>query len=211
MRISFDAKVGGYLRIKFNVFLRERTTTESGKLGALLSRLETRYNSDMEFIKNAIKDIQVFTEALSNAVIEISIDNNQNHFAAVNSEQLLVHNWLDQTKIKLFPRLKKLHLQFNGQPRDALGKLFMSNSVETLIFNNIAQRIDMSIIIENFPNLNSITIGIGCSSVLNAKLALTTLPHRLKTINIEVAGLLGSDRTEISQYCASNNIVLVMH
>lgn len=199
MRISFDAKVGGYLRIKFNVFLRERTTTESGKLGALLSRLETRYNSDMEFIKNAIKDIQVFTEALSNAVIVVSTD--PPRFAAVNTEQLTTSDFVfDASKVRLFPRLKTITC-FN----DRIDTSMASNSVETILMTNMST--DLSILLRNFPNLTSLTLGASCR-INNAKLALTTLPHKLKTINI-FTGLLGGEHAEIAQYCASAKIVLV--
>lgn len=203
MRISFDAKVGGYLRIKFNVFLRERTTTESGKLGALLSRLETRYNSEMEFIKNAIKELQVFTEALSNAVIVVNTDHNSPKLIPVKTEQLdISYSDFDTSKVALFPRLKTIRCHCSIDSRN---ENFASNSVETIRFINT--HTDLSRLLCNFPNLTYLALGSGCR-IDHAKHALTTLPHKLKTFNI-FTGILGGEHAEIAQYCASNNIMLV--
>jgi hypothetical protein len=201
MRITFDAKVGGYFNVHFDVFLRERTASESGKLGAMIARLETRQNTEMEFIRNALSELQLFTEALSNAEIRVSLGNYPK-FAPLNPTTITCDSTVfDTSKVLLFPRLKELNMicNWNG------GEYPMSNSVEKLTLLNITHTINVGEILTKFPNLTTLDIGAGCQVPTNAT-AITRLKHNLKTITLPNGT---AEIAEIAQYCAINNIVLI--
>lgn len=204
MRITFDAKIGGYYSVHFDVFLRERTTTESGKLGAMIARLETRQTAEMEFMRNALKELQRYTDALSFAEINMSSQQSDPRFIPLNTTTLTCDTpYYSINKTHIFPKLKELIVSSNMN--QGLVQL-KNNTVEKLSFFNISQTIDLSQILANFPNLTTISISPNCSSVMNAKFAIVDTKHGLKNITLpNNTGLIA----EITQYCTTNNIILI--
>jgi len=201
MRLSFDARVGGYFSIHFDVFLRERTTTESGKLGAMIARLETRHNAEMEFMRNAMKELQIFTEALAFAEIRVT-DGNYPTTLPLNSTTINCDSTtFNMNRICLFPRLTELNLRTNWNH----GEYHMSKTVEKLTFTNITHIINLREIFAKFPKLTSLIVGAGCSIPTNA-MAITTSNHSIKTIQLPNAT---PEIAEVAQYCAANDIVII--
>lgn len=211
MRITFDCKIGGYFNVHFDVFLRERIFTDSGVLSAMIAKLETRQNTQntrIDALCNALAELQIFTEALSYAEIRLSLNSaNPNHFkfAPVNATTITSDCYesnFDMRKVCVFPNLKKLNIFV--QPHAEVELYWMkSDTVEDLVFKGINYSINLREILNNFPNLITLTVDLKCVPPSNA-IAITQIEHKLKTISLSYAT---PDIPILEQYCTDNKIV----
>jgi hypothetical protein len=205
MCITFDAKIGGYFCVHFDVFLIERKTTKSGKLSAMVARMETRQNlqdKEIESLRDTLTELQSFAEALSFAEIRLT-EGSYPKFAPLNSTAITFDfSDFDVSKVCLFPRLKELNIF--AQPLQDLYSL-KSNTVEKLTFRHINYPINLREILNNFPNLTALHIELGCVLPSNA-CVICQGTHQLKNISLPNAT---PDILEITRYCADNNIAIM--
>jgi hypothetical protein len=210
MRITFDCKIGGYFNVHFDVFLRERIFTDSGVLSAMVAKLETRQNTQnakMESFCNALAELQLLTEALSYAEIRLSLNSaNPNHlkFAPVNTTTITSDCYesnFDMRKVCVFPNLKELNIFV--QPHAEVELYWMkSKTVEKLSFKGINYSINLCEILNNFPNLTTLTVDLKCKPPTHA-IAITQTKHKLETISLSYAT---PDILILEQYCSDNKI-----
>jgi hypothetical protein len=115
MKIKFHAIVGGFLKVDFDVLIKEKLMTNDAQLTLFVNQLEQRHETAVDALTNrcdelvsTIKKLEETVSAISCAEIEMRV----NTFVALSTTTLSIQGdvHLKADKIKLLFKLQKLHL-----------------------------------------------------------------------------------------------------
>jgi hypothetical protein len=115
MKIKFHAIIGGFLKIDFDVMIKEKLMTNDAQLTLFVNQLEQRHETAVDALTNrcdelvsTIKKLEETITAVSFAEIEMRV----NTFVALSTTTLSIQGdvHLKADKIKMLFKLQKLHL-----------------------------------------------------------------------------------------------------
>lgn len=202
MKLSFNAVVGGFLRIASELLLREKIMSNDGQLTMNFNRLEQQYLGAIEGLSYRILQLERMVERLSNADVCMHNSVNSLHFKLNMERIILSGNSWNYNRIKEFFNLR--YLEINGSS-DMSFSLIENDSVEHLKINNCnAQFISLSGI-QKLPNLTTLEL-VHCGSISNIVAVLSLYPHIIKEINIQRCSSV--NQVEINTYCTQKKIKL---
>lgn len=192
MKIKFHAIVGGFLKVDFDIMVKEKLMTNDAQLTLFVNQLEQRHETAIEAftarcdeLQRMVKKLEETISAVSSAEIEMRV----NTFVPLSTTSLSIQGdiHLKADKIKLLFKLQKLHLTSfslvdlatisNGSLKDlsidAGGNLkFVSlrgiegmPKLETLVIANAASLRDLSCVYK--MSLRSIKIVGHCAFNMN--------------------------------------------
>jgi hypothetical protein len=115
MKIKFHAIIGGFLKIDFDVIIKEKLMTNDAQLTLFVNELEQRHEMAVEALTSRcdkldcmVKKLEEMITAASCAEIEMRV----NTFVALSTTTLSIQGdvHLKADKIKMLFKLQKLHL-----------------------------------------------------------------------------------------------------
>lgn len=209
MKIIFNALVEGYLKISFEIILREKVMSNDGQLTLTFNKQEQA----VQQLTKRLAQLEKLVEAISYAEIGIfngnATSNNQGCLGRLKinvTEIRLLGNDIDFTKIKLFYQLQKLTLQGVTSLNTPNFKHMANETVKELIFESLNDGSFTSLEgLDGFPRLEILTIK-SCPQLRDIVKVFSSYKHKIKSIDI--VSCAGINNTEIMTYCQKNNIKL---
>jgi hypothetical protein len=228
MKLSFNAKVGGFLKINFEASLREKIMSNDGQLTLNINKIEYKYETLLKklekleklFEKTQKENVNMI-EALSNADIILSSCQSPTfgiftgHIYKINTTEITVDcnpsrlgcnfNAPDLNKLELFYKLKKIKLNYSRENNLTNIKNKSVYEIEIECGNDMTfQRI---LGIDNLPNLETLIIN-NAPAFTNIVQDLSSIDHKIK--NIKLLNCSSINKIEIQGYCQNKNINLSM-
>jgi len=221
MKLQFNAKIGGYLKVNFEIILKEKLMSNDGQLTVNLNRIEQKQEKMIETFTKRLEELEEILEAVSHAEIclasSVSVNQHYNNSIEytkitfkINITELTLqrpnsHYVFDFNKIKLFYKLKKITI-LNFSDSTISLDMFSSNTLKEMEIQNCMMR-DL-VGIQNFPNLEKIIFTNMQQYLTNIVSNLLPVKHNIKHIVIKNCPKV--NQTELMTYCQSNNIKLEM-
>jgi len=222
MTVTFNAIIGGFLRLNFNVMLTEKLMANDAKLTVSFQRLEQTHQADVKKLTTRIagleREITRLTETSEVSLFDWTklgchsrINTYIQYINPISSmiPELTLHNTcpsyifpINFSKINKFHNLRKLNIHIYVVD-DSTSNIQTSSSdtVEELVING-TNTIPNCLWLKNFPNLKKIYVK-NDATLSNALFsALQTYEHKLKHISVASAS------AELTAYCVSRKIKL---
>jgi hypothetical protein len=211
MKLSFAALVAGYLKINFEIMLREKVMSNDGQLTMNFNRIEQKQAQAVQVLTQKLAQLEGLVDALSYAEIymhTLTMPGNHSsnqYYWKMNTTEITLNNgsW-DYSKICLFYKLEKLTFTSCTDISTFKNNKISNKTVKEIILNGLS---GLSAItgLEDFPQLEKITF-ISCASVRDCVAVLNSYTHKIKHINIKSCAQINN--TELMTYCQKNNIKL---
>ena len=212
MKLAFAAVVEGYLKINFEIMLREKVMSNDGQLTLNFNRIEQKQAQAIQVLTQKLTQLEGLVDALSYAEICMMTCNNQQHsgqYATAywkmnTTEMTLNSNSWDYSKICSFYKLEKLTLNSSTDISTFKNLKISNKTVKEIILNSLSGLTAITGL-EDFPQLEKITF-TSCNSVRDVVAVLNSYKHKIKHITVKSCGAVNN--TELMTYCQKNNIKL---
>ena len=210
MKLSFAAIVEGYLKINFEIMLREKVMSNDGQLTLNFNRIEQKQSQAIQVLTQKLAQLEGLVDALSYAEIYmLTTPHNQSHnsnqlYWKMNTTEMTLHsNYWDYSKICLLYKLEKLTLTGCTDITNFKTNKISNKTVKELIFNGLS---GLHVItgLDSFPQLEKITFTT--CPIKDLVTVLNSYKHKIKHINIKACAQINN--TELMTYCQKNNIKL---
>jgi hypothetical protein len=213
MKVLFNALVEGYLKLSFEIILREKVMSNDSQLSMNFHRIEQKQEQAVQHLTERLSQLERLVDIISYAEINmIKMCHFNSHscrdiFWKVNTTEMsLTGEYWDYSKIKLFYQLEKLTLISCNQFVNFTNDKMNNDNVKELYLNSLSAGNFTSLVgLDGFPKLEKLTIS-GCSHLRDVVAVLNSYKHRIHTIDIKACGSINN--TEIMTYCQKNNIKL---
>jgi len=212
MRIQFNALVEGYLKINFEIILREKVMSNDGQLTMNFHRIEQKQDSEIKMLTKRIMQLEWLADAISYAeifMLKNGYSNQQNGnqiYWKINTTELSLHgSYWDFSKIKLFYKLEKI--SFNScQELTTFKNCQISNdTVKEISLSNINSMSSLDGL-NVFPKLEKLIMNACAAGGSTIVQILNSYKHKIKHLDIKSCS--GVNNTELMTYCQKNNIKL---
>lgn len=229
LKLTFNTKIGGFLKVNFEAILREKILSNDGQLTMNLNKIEQKYESlikKLEALDNKMEKQQQenirLINAISNAEIILSPHNGgankgifSGHIYKINSKSIVVECAINRynsnisfeepclDRICEFYQLEKLELNYY---RHGSLTLMKNNTLKELKMQCQSEGHLTSIQgIDNIPELEKLEI-YNAPGLKNIVDILTNKRHKINTIIL--ANCKAVNVVELQTYCQVNNIKL---
>ena len=232
LKLTFNATVGGFLKVSFETLLREKILSNDGQLTTKINMMEQKYEALSKKFEKFIEKYEKTQEenlqlmnAISNAEIILAPHNklNQQVFAEyiykINSTSIVLDCHFNERyrigvsigeptleRICEFYQLKKLEINCYRFTNLTIMK---NKTLEELKIDDLGEGNGHYLTsitgIENFPNLRKIEI-YNAPNLLNIVEVLSSFKNNIKTIILSKCPQINV--IEIQTYCQDNNIQL---
>ena len=165
MKMSFVALVAGYLKINFEIMLREKVMSNDGQLTLNFNRIEQKQAQAIQVLTQKLSQLEGLVDALSYAEICMMQTNYQQqtgqfptaYWKMNTTEMTLNSNYWDYSKICSFYKLEKLTLNSCTDISTFKNNKISNKTVKEIILNGLS---GLSAItgLEDFPQLEKITL-----------------------------------------------------
>lgn len=226
IKLLFNAKVGGFLKVNFEALLREKVLSNDDRLTLNINKTEQKYlsllkrieelekinNKRHEEVENIIKKHQEennrILEAICNTYINIGLDNVKSPNFKLNSKILELNSRqnLDYTKINAFYNLEKLTI-IPSNFYDNFINIKNSNLIELICDMQGQPHLQSLKGIENFPKLTKLTV-INASGLKDIVTVLSNTNHNIKELKFQSCPQINV--LELSTYCQNKGIQLAI-
>lgn len=212
LKLAFQCMVGGFLKVAFDLKLREKLMSNDAQLSINFQRLEQMQLNSSDAILKRLAEMERRLEALGHADIcfteQPSGQASQIKSYPIDSKTLDITDGGNHIsvesfkKIQYFYQLKSLILR-NCQWSSP--EINVSNkTVKTLIIGSTPNFRDIKFI-QNFPSLEELemhSVAVDGSIVTT----LRSLKHKIK--KLKFVGCTGINQAEMQTYCTQHNIEL---
>jgi hypothetical protein len=211
MKLSFAAVVEGYLKINFEIMLREKVMSNDGQLTLNFNRIEQKQAQSIQVLTQKLAQLEGLVDALSYAEIYMPTMtmpanhlSNQYYYKINTTEITLSGNSWDYSKICLFYKLDKITFNSCNDLSSFSHNKISNKTVKEIIFNSLTGSNAITGL-DGFPQLEKFTL-ISCPSIKDVVAVLNSYTHKIKHINIKTCAQINN--TELMTYCQKNNIKL---
>lgn len=215
MKMQFNALVEGFLKINFEIILREKVMSNDSQLTMNFHRIEQKQDQENKMLMKRLSQLERLVESISYAEICMArvgyynqmMSTGQKVYWSINTTEMSLNsnNW-DYTKITLFYQLEKLSFNSCAELSNFKQYKISNDTVKEIILNSNGA-INSLDGLNAFPKLEKLSItscnggvGAGIVSILNS------YKHKIKHIDIRSCSSVNN--TEIMTYCQKNNIKL---
>jgi hypothetical protein len=213
MKLFFRAKVGGFLKIQFEINVKEKVISNDGQMSIKLNQMEHKYEElekrlglfEYLFQSSQQENKNIFN-ILSNAEIRLGpytypIGTNE---IVISSQDGWISPGNDYNKIEWFYRLKKL--QIHSHHTILQNICFKNNTVEYLHLHGCSSLASLSGI-ENMQNLTELSFSeqYGLSNIVEI---LENYNHKI--LKITISNCPSVDKLKLQTYCQIHHIVLAI-
>jgi hypothetical protein len=224
LKLTFNTKIGGFLKVNFEAILREKILSNDGQLTMNLNKIEQKYESlikKLEALDNKMEKQQQenmrLINALSNADICLAQDSclthkiHKKHLLPINST-LIDIDWNIQTNSAHAYNFNKIELLYNLETikfsyfRHSELSFFKNTTLKEIeIRCNNEQHLKSINGINNFPNLEKISV-YSSPCLTNIVTILSSYKNNIKTLVFN--GCPQINVVELQTYCQVNNVIL---
>ena len=228
LKLAFTALIGGFLKMNFEVLLREKLMSNDGQLTLNFNKLEQKQAQAIDILTKKCLDLEANVNKMQQIIdccqifmtniytpqgnwCDLQTTSNTTHLNNISSKEITMqdHGQTIWKNISVFYQLEKFTItNFNaGNNMTNLAK-FSNANLKELTLNCCAHTSFTSLTgIENFPNLEILTItsAPGLKDIVNA---LKSSEHKIKTLKFQAC--TGVNVVELQTYCQVNNIFLAL-
>jgi hypothetical protein len=228
LKLAFNALIGGFLKMNFEVLLREKLMSNDGQLTLNFNKLEqqqahaikslTEKCNNLEASVNKMQQIidccQIFMTNIYTPQgnwCDIQTTSTTTHLNNISAKEITIqdHGQTIWKNISVFYQLTKFTItNFNAGNNITNLSKFGNANLKELTLNCCAHASFTSLEgIQNFPNLEILTITTapGLKDVANV---LKSTKHNIKTLKFQ--GCTGVNVVELQTYCQVNNVFLAL-
>jgi hypothetical protein len=210
MKMSFAALVAGYLKINFEIMLREKVMSNDGQLTLNFNRIEQKQAQAIQVLTQKLTQLEGLVDALSYAEICVMTFQHQQQtgqqaYYKINTKEMTLNgNYWDYSKICSFYKLEKLTFTSCSDISSFKNLKISNKTVKEIILTGLS---GLSAItgLEDLPQLEKITF-TSCASVRDIVAVLNSYKHKIKHITVRSCAAINN--TELMTYCQKNNIKL---
>lgn len=206
MKMKFHAVVGGFLRIDFDILVKERIMTNDNQLSLFMHQLEQKQETAFDTLIARCDQLEALVEKLEHTLSLVScaeIEMRMNTFVPINSQSLTIQGdtHMKADKIHCLYKLQKLNLtQFSLVDLTS----FTSYSLRELCIDSTGNNKFISLrgIDSGFPNLESLVIANAASLRDISSLA------KSKIKSVKIIGQSAFNMVELRTICIEHKISL---
>ena len=233
MKLGFKALVGGFMRVEFAIFVKEKILSNDGQLTLNFNRMEQKQD-------HAVQNLVKRCEALDNRckTLETALaKQGEEFFRVIDRLDVMLFptsQISDQSQFPTaMPKISCEELNINAQQfhHMRIENLYIFYKLKLLkinhfygLINNLKNMSNESVIeleltcngqstftslegFKNFPSLTTLTV-ITAPALTNVVATLKSAPHKIKTLKFQ--GCAAINVVELQTYCQENKIVVAL-
>ena len=233
MKLQVKALVGGFVRVDFAIFVKEKILSNDGQLTLNFNRMEQKQDHAVQNLAKRCEALDNRCKTLETALakqgeeffkvidrLDVMLFPTQQitcqsqfptAFPKISCEELFIQNAQYFSKMRLenlsiFYKLKKLKIH-NFVSITNLSLL--SNETVTELELNCASNGSFTSLegFRNFPSLTTLTV-ITAPALTNVVQSLKSTPHKIKTLKFQ--GCAAINVVELQTYCQENKIFVAL-
>jgi len=231
MKLKFNAIVGGFLKMEFDVFMKEKIMSNDGQLTMSFNRIEQKQDLALQSLTKRCEELETRLEnqqCLMSTEIQRLMDiiNKMDVFVAPS------HRWTNYIHKQWVANIASTTLELLNTddahfvPRNIntfykLQKLIFRSWTTHINLQEISNKTvsDMEIYcggngsltsltyIENFPNLEILTV-VASPGLTNVVKTLSETKHKIKTLKFQTCPAINV--VELQTYCQVNGVFLAL-
>lgn len=228
LKLVFNAVIGGFLKMNFEILLREKLMSNDGQLTLNFNKLEQKQAQAIDILTKKCTDLETSVNKMQQIIdcCQIFMTNiytpqgnwcdiqskSQTHLNNISAKEITMqdHGQTIWKNINVFYQLEKFTItNFNAGNNITTLTGFSNQNLTELVLNCVAGHTTFASLtgIENFPNLEILTI-TSAPGLKNVVSSLTATKHKIKTLKFQ--GCTGVNVVELQTYCQVNNIFLAL-
>ena len=228
LKLAFNALIGGFLKMNFDVLLREKLMSNDGQLTLNFNKLEQKQAQAIDMLTKKCADLEANVNKMQQIIDCCQIfmtniytpqgnwcdiqSNSQTYLNNISAKEITMqdHGHTIWKNISVFYQLKKMTIiNFNaGNNISNLSNFSNSNLTELTLNSNGGHPTFKSLTgIQNFPNLEILTI-TNAPGLTDVVTALKTVKHKIKTLKFQTCQAVNV--VELQTYCQVNNVFLAL-
>jgi len=205
LKLQFNALVGGFLKMKFDIYLKERVMSNDGQLTMTLNKLEQKINGLEKQLHKKYEMLEDLTEKLSYSMIYLGCGGgfqiNLNVFMNIKTLTLDQCQCVNFNLIQYLYQLNELTLSSNYTYSSIT---FSSKTLTDLKIYNSGHLTSVHSI-NNIPQLKKLYV-LECRALTNIPSILSSYDHKIKQLIFQ--GCTSINVVEMQTYCQKNHIQL---
>jgi hypothetical protein len=205
MKMKFHAIIAGFLKVDFDILVKEKLMTNDAQLTLFVNQLEQKYENAIEALSDRCDELGCLVKKLEETISTIScaeIEMRVNTFVPLNTTTLSLQGdiHLKADKIKLLFKLQKLHLTAFSLVDLAT---ISNSSLKDLYIDAGGSTKFVSLRgIGGMPKLESLVIA-------NAPLLRDlSCIYKMSLRSIKIVGQCAVNMNELKSFCSERNIEL---
>ncbi len=227
LKLAFNALIGGFLKMNFDVLLREKLMSNDGQLTLNFNKLEQKQAQAIDMLTKKCADLEANVNKMQQIIDCCQIfmtniytpqghwcdiqSNSQTYLNNISAKEIAItdHGQTIWNNISVFYQLTKFTIaNFNaGNNISNLSKFSNSNLTE-LILNCCAHASFTSLEgIQGFPSLEILTI-TSAPGLRDVVTVLKATKHKIKTLKFQACAAVNV--VELQTYCQVNNVFLAI-
>jgi len=224
LKLAFNALIGGFLKVNFDVLLREKLMSNDGQLTLNFNKLEQQQAQAIDVLTKKCTDLEASVNKMQQIIDCCQIfmtniytpqgswcdiqSNAQTHLNNISAKEITMtdHGHIIWKNINVFYQLEKMTIH-NFITKTNIRDFKNAELTElTLNCGNGGTFASLDGI-QNFPNLEILTItsAPGLRDVVNI---LKIRQHKIKTLKFQ--GCTAVNVVELQTYCQVNNVFLAL-
>jgi hypothetical protein len=224
LKLAFNALIGGFLKINFEVLLREKLMSNDGQLTLNFNKLEQKQAQAIDALTKKCTDLEASVNKMKQIIDCCQIfmtniytphgnwcdiqSNSQTHLNNISTKEITMtdHGQTIWKNISAFYQLEKMTIH-NFTSISNVND-FKNMTIKELIMNCGSNGTFTSLEgIQNFPNLEILTI-TAAPGLTNVVTTLKNTKHKIKTLKFQ--GCRAVNVVELQTYCQVNNVFLAI-
>jgi hypothetical protein len=228
LKLVFTALIGGFLKMNFEILLREKLMSNDGQLTLNFNKLEQKHAQAIDILTKKCSDLEASVNKMKQIIDCCQIfmtniyspqgnwcdiqSNSQTHLNNISAKEITMqdHGQTIWKNINVFYQLEKFTItNFNAGNNITNLAGFSNQNLTELVLNCVAGHTKFASLtgIENFPNLEILTT-TSAPGLKEVVTSLKAIKHKIKTLKFQ--GCTGVNVVELQTYCQVNNIFLAL-
>lgn len=225
LKLAFNALIGGFLKMNFEVLLREKLMSNDGQLTLNFNKLEQKQAQAIDMLTKKCTDLEASVTKMKQIIDCCQIfmsniytptghwcdiqTNGQTQMNNISAKEITMTDHAGNIiwkNINVFYQLEKFTI--NSFTSQSNLKNLKNTTIKELILGCAGGASFTSLTgIENFPNLEILTI-TSAPGLTNVVTGLKATKHKIKTLKFQ--GCTAVNVVELQTYCQVNNVFLAL-